>query len=207
MTIKPYGIRLIGVLTILGWLLLSHLSVHACSPVQDAFNYTLEDRIDNAEIVLVGTVVGGVVRNSYGDWEILSEAEVSVSQYLKGNGDALVNIQGFGDGADCLSIINMEQDAIFFVDRADDGMLQANYLAVHDATMAVTDEKIDEIIAITGENNAPTAPSIMAQLSRLLNQLMTWVVISGIALLVLCLSMFIQQRRSKNPRKTKPKRG
>ncbi|MGB7337347.1 MAG: hypothetical protein WBC91_00530 [Phototrophicaceae bacterium] len=206
MTMKNYLLWTIGLCCSLACLLLIASPAYACSPSEDALNYTLEDRVNNADMILVGTVVGGEIGNPNNNYEVIRQAEVDVERYLKGEGESQVQIHGFGDGADCLSVISMEQRAIFFVDRDDNGVLQASYLGVNDATMRADIDTIEEIIAITGESNAPYPASLVSQITRLFNMPMTWLVLSSVVLLFLCGGLFIQNRLSKDTRKVKSKR-
>lgn len=179
--------------------------VLACSPSQEAMNLTLEDRVENAPMILIGTAVQGFT-TSYGNgYEIIREIEVEVETYLRGEGPAIVRISGFGDGADCLSYARLNERLIFFVEGDPDTGLQANYTGVHDATWGDSQENIDTIIAITGENNAPYPLPLTTQLIRFVMQYAIWIITLSLLAIVFAFAPMIL-RRIRQPRKSKAKR-
>ena len=179
--------------------------VLACSPSEEAMNLTLEDRVANAPMILIGTVVQGFT-TSYGNgYEVVREVEVEVESYLRGKGPALVRISGFGDGADCLTPIQIGAHAVFFVDGNPDETLDAVYLGVHDATWNASQENIETITAITGESNAPYPLPLTTQLIRFATQYATWILTLSLLAIVFAFAPMIL-RRVRNPRKSKAKR-
>ncbi len=178
--------------------------VLACSPAEEAMNLTLEDRVHNAPMILVGRVVQGYT-TSYGGYEVNREVDVEVERYLRGTGPALVRISGFGDGADCLTPIQVGAYAVFFVEGNPDETLDAVYLGVHDATWNVNEENIETITAITGENNEPYPLSFTSQLLQFVTQYAIWFIALAILVIVLGFAPFVLHR-IRNPRKSKMKR-
>lgn len=126
----------------------------ACEPRRDSDEFSLEDYVNNADLIFVGTISGGEGHD--GDSYILI-AEVEVSTYLKGSGDALIEVSGFGYGVDCLSIVHVGDEFIFFVKHASDGSLTAAYLSAHDAVIGLNPEAISQIQALTGQANVVQA--------------------------------------------------
>jgi hypothetical protein len=139
----------------------------ACSPAQDASDFSLNDYVANAELVFVGRILDG--ENPYGD-DVIMRAEVEVETYLKGEGSALVDISGFGYGADCLSVVHAGARYIFFANPSGDGSLQAVYMSAHDAVMNPNAPNIAAISLITNQSNEPEALPTEQQISRFLNK-------------------------------------
>ncbi|MEM9952873.1 MAG: hypothetical protein AAF846_14795 [Chloroflexota bacterium] len=206
MSIKNLS-RLIMVSGLLIAMLLAVSPTFACSPMEGAFDYTLEEQIDDADLIVVGTIVGGEVRNYSGAYEVIETAEIEVEQYLKGTGQTLINVRGFGDGADCNSIVAFDEQYIVFVDILDDGQYVASYMAVHDATMTPNDANINDIVAITGGSSDPQPLSPNEQIARQLDNISTWMFIIGISIMVgAVVSAFWLRGRINNKRKRKSKR-
>lgn len=177
------------------------IPVLACEPSRDAANFTLADYVNNADIIFVGTVVDG--EGYHGDSTILT-AEIVVTSYLKGEGLELVQVSGFGYGTDCLSIVDIGDERIFFVQRASDGSLMAAYMSAHDAARTATPERIAEVQALTGQFNPPQALSFDALLRRFLARYWLWA--GGTLLVVLVLGYGLWSARRKPERKAKLKR-
>ena len=154
------SLSLIFVLLLCLWM---SIPVAACSPARDASEFSMDDYIANATVVFVGTIVDG--ENPYGDGVIMT-AEVEVERYLKGEGSALVEISGFGYGADCLSVVHEGGRYIFFASQTEDGRLQAVYMSAHDAVMNPTAPNIAAINLITQQSTVPQALPTDVQLSR-----------------------------------------
>jgi hypothetical protein len=173
----------------------------ACEPTRGTSEFTLEDYVNNAEFIFVGTVIDG--ENEYGDSNILV-AEIVVSTYLKGQGPEVVQVAGFGYGPDCLSTVDVGDERIFFVQRAADGSLMAAYLSAHDAVRGVSPERIADVQAITGQSNPPQSLSVDAQIRRFLARY--WLATGGTVLIVLALSGAIWSSRRRPSRKAKMKR-
>lgn len=181
--------------------------VFACSPAEGAFDYTLAEQIDEADFVLIGTVIGGHVRNAGSEYVTIETAQVEVTQYLKGNGNASMEIRGFGDGADCNSMVQIDGEYIFFVDEMEDGRYRASYMAVHDATLSPSEGNIEEIVAITGGSSDPQPDSLMTQLANQLGLLGNSMIMIGIGIMVGGVFAVQQIARSRGKRKSKAKRG
>lgn len=192
---------LIGVIFVL-----AETTVHACSPSEEAMSLTLADRVENAPMILVGTVTQEFHTEYGGGYSVTSEVEVEVEQYLKGEGPAIVRIDGFGDGADCRSYIENGMRRVFFVRGNPDMTLDAVYLGVHDATWEATPETLDEITGMTNHSVEPYPLSLTQQVVRALQQ--HWVVVGLSALiLLLCVgSGLLVTNRHRDPRKSKAKR-
>ena len=174
----------------------------ACSPAPDQINRTLQERIDNAPLVLVGTVVNGTT--SWGD--TIAIAEVEVETYLKSEGLAVVNIAGFGAGPDCLSPVQIGQRYIFFAEGNTGETLNAVYLGVNDAVATADAQNIAEVSAYTGQSNAPIPLPFGMQIQRWTQKYTPY----GIGLLVILgviAAAFMVKRRMSDGRKPKAKRG
>ncbi|MDQ7025743.1 MAG: hypothetical protein Q9P44_09305 [Anaerolineae bacterium] len=198
--------KLWGVLFLVAAIMLfsSALTVrtYACSPTPEALEYTLEDRIENAPLVLVGTVLDGTI----GWGNTIVEAEIKVDSYLKGSGMAVVTISGFGDGADCRSRVQMGGRYIFFAEGDSADTLQAVYLGVQDATYSASDERVSRVTAFTGQSLEPQPLPIYVQLQRLAREYAT-VSMGIVGLAVLLLIAGLMKRRMILTRKPKAKRG
>jgi len=179
--------------------------VFACSPNEEDFALTFEDRVANAPMILVGTVSNEYFTSYGGGYEFVNEVDVEVEQYLKGEGPTLVRISNFGEGADCLSVAPaVGQRAIFMVDGNPDRGLQAYYLGVHDAVRQASDANIQTAISITGENNEPYPLPMSQQIMRALTNGNLWLMAGIMILLVLLIPLFFIVRR-RSPRKSKAK--
>jgi hypothetical protein len=139
----------------------------ACSPARDASDFSLDDYVANAEMVFVGTILGGENPNG-GD--VIMTAEVEVETYLKGEGSALVEISGYGYGEDCLSVVRAGARYIFFASQTENGKLQAVYMSVHDAVMNPNAPNIAAISLITKQSNEPEAMPAEQQVSRFIKK-------------------------------------
>lgn len=198
--------KLLGILFLVAAIMLLSLALavptYACSPTPQAFELTLEDRIENAPIVLVGTVVDGATR-----WggSTITEAEVEVERYLKGTGISVVSIYGFGDGPDCLSRVRVDGRYIFFAEGDSTDTLQAVYLGVNDAVYSASDENIAQVIAYTGQSLEPEPLPVAVQLQRFARKYaMTGIGIIGVVLLLMIAGLM--KRRLISTRKPKAKR-
>jgi hypothetical protein len=135
--------------------------VLACTPPPEGFpSYTIAERIKTARIVLEGTVVDGTSQPGWPEWAP-QKVTVDVKQYLKGNGPAVVTIQGFGPGSMCLSEAQIGAHLIFYANSdPETGLIHANYFHQFDATAPVSPELIAEISAAAGQ--APIKPARIA---------------------------------------------
>jgi hypothetical protein len=116
------------------------------NPGPPPIQYTIEDRVTAAPIVLEGTVVSTGPGNS---------ATVEVFRYFKGDGPALITGMRYGDGAMCQSPLFAGGPIIIFVSQWNVGEFSANYMGGI-ATVAATEENIQQIIAALGQE--PTFP-------------------------------------------------
>lgn len=116
------------------------------NPGPPPIQYTIEDRVIAAPIVLEGTVVNTGPGNF---------ATVEVFRYFKGDGPALITQIRYGDGALCQTPLFAGGPIIIFVSQWNAGEFSANYMGGI-ATVAATEENIQQIIAAAGQ--APTFP-------------------------------------------------
>lgn len=178
------------------------IPVSACSPAPDQIGRTIQERIDNAPLVLVGTVVNGTT--SWGT--TIAIAEVEVETYLKGEGLAIVNIAGFGAGPDCLSPVQIGQRYIFFAEGNTGETLNAVYLGVNDAVATADAQTVAEVSAYTGQSNVPIPLPFDMQVQRWSQKYAPY----GIGILVMLGvigAAFVVKRRLSDGRKPKAKRG
>ena len=130
------------------------LPVSACSGVVHQVQVPPQEHVDDASLVLVGTVT-----DSSGDDPYTMEYTIQVESYLKGGGPDVVVITGYGTGmVDCQSDIAVGERWIFYLDGdpKSDEVLQASYVQVQDATLGASDGNITFNSKLTGQN--PTAP-------------------------------------------------
>lgn len=148
MKYKPY---VLIVLLLLG-LQFATLPVSACS---GAFRETTpQEHIDDASLVVVGTVTGSSSSDAY-----MANYTIQVESYLKGNGPDALLITGYGyGGGDCQDAIAIGQRWLFLLDGdpTSDEVLQASYLQVYDSIQEASDENIAFTSTLTGQS--PTAP-------------------------------------------------
>jgi len=155
-------------------------------------------------MILVGTVIHTYEINYSNNYSFVHEVDVRVEQYLKGEGPAIVRISGFGQGADCLSVIQNDVHAVFFVNGNPDGILNANYTGVHDATWQPTPETISEIVSITNHTVDPYPLPLSAQIARWFSHPLTGMRLA-VVVLVLVFVAGIFYMRYHDPRKPKQK--
>jgi hypothetical protein len=136
----------------------------ACSPAPGHYpsDFTFEQRIDNAPLVLVGRVVGGTSGRLF----TIDTAEVEVETYIKGEGLAVVHIAGFGDGGgDCLNNVRVGERYLFFANGTGDTLI-AEYLTVYDAAYEADAAMISSAIAYSGQSNEPMPLPFATQMQR-----------------------------------------
>jgi hypothetical protein len=120
---------------------------YACTPTSSTnpgpppIQYTIEDRVTAAPLVLEGTVVSTGPGNF---------ATVEVHRYFKGDGPALITGMRYGDGALCQSPLFEGGPIIIFANQWDAGEFSASYMSGI-ATVPATEENIRQIIALTGQ--------------------------------------------------------
>lgn len=124
-------------------------SVYACTPPPGGLpNYTLEDRVNFAPIVLEGYVVE-VNTTAY-----ITTATIEVHQYFKGGGGpSTLTVSNFGDSSICLSMVYAGDDIILFASGdPTSGQLTAFYASQFDAVTPATSESIQMVIDVMGES-------------------------------------------------------
>lgn len=190
---------------ILCWMIFVASPVLACSPSPDAVQVTREDRIENAPMILIGTAVEGFT-TSYGNgYEVILEVNVEVESYLRGEGPTLVHISGFGSGADCRSSVYLDDRAIFLVRGNPATGLYLNNFGGYSTVWNDSQDNIDMIIAITGENNPAYPLPLTTQLIRFIMQYATWIFTLILLSTAFAFAPMIL-RRIRKPRKPKAKR-
>lgn len=167
---------------------MSSSPVSACTPPTRPPDYvpsTIEDHVNDAGLVLIGTVVGGM-ENGYE----ITEAEIEVERYLKGEGSAIVTIQRFGHTAGCLARVSIGDTFIFFADgNNSDDTLTANYFDFRRPFVTVNEENVERVIAVTNQSTAPNPLPITVQIERAIENPLSWkllaILLSGIMLTIL----------------------
>jgi len=101
---------------------------------------TIADRVNAADIVLVGTVTDIV--NPQGFEET---ANVRVEQYFKGAGTEQIEVMGFGESSTCRRYVEIGDKLLFYIQKQADGSLYAHWLTAGGAAVSPTDELIAEI--------------------------------------------------------------
>ncbi|MBI5928514.1 MAG: hypothetical protein HY862_04355 [Chloroflexi bacterium] len=128
--------------------------VYACTPTSSTnpgpppIQYSIEDRVSRAPLVLEGTVISTGPGNT---------ATIEVHRYFKGNGPAIMTGVHYGDGAMCQAPLFIGGPVIIFVGEWQADELAAFYLGEY-ATVPVTEENIQQIVAITGQE--PIFPDV-----------------------------------------------
>lgn len=133
------------------------------------------------------------------------EAEIEVETYLKGEGPAIVKISGFGDGADCRSWVEVGAQAVFFANGdPDSGVLDAEYLGVHDAVWQASEKNISEITGITNHSVEPYPLPFTLQALRFFMKYGTWI-FAGIIIFLCGVAIFFVRNLPNEKRKRKAK--
>ncbi|MBI5928513.1 MAG: hypothetical protein HY862_04350 [Chloroflexi bacterium] len=152
---KTWFFRLIAVTFLLtGLLLLTHSTptAYACTqPPGGLPNYTLEDRVGFAPIVLEGRVVEA---NST---VFPLTATIEVDQYFKGGGGPnTLTVSNFGDSSMCLSMVYVGDHIILFASGdPHSGQLTAFYASQFDAVASASPENIQTVIDTVGQPPIP----------------------------------------------------
>lgn len=181
------------------WLTLPSIpSVKACLPV-GRFDFTVEERTIDAEIVLEGTVVNDKSFEAYfgetnvsqidGDYGVYGDlgaasattrsgysSVIIVHQYLKGSGPAIVEIHGFGVGGSCLSSAMKGERLIFFAKGNPEKVLAANYMGVYSATEEVNPANIAEAIQFSGQQPIIPEYTFAQRLTIFWYKIMWWLI-------------------------------
>ncbi|WP_110518420.1 hypothetical protein [Herpetosiphon llansteffanensis] len=162
---------------------------------------TTADRVNAAQIVFEGTVIGGQQSGSTGP---IYTATIEVHQYFKGVDNKIVTVDGFGDGASCRASVKVGDQRFFFIQVGPDGQWHGSYQ--HGGPIAmVTPEMVTEILNAVGKPPVPprdqtTTPTSQAQNPDLPRELpatnqgsnfLIWWVVLGLG----CLSAGIWLRR------------
>ena len=132
-----FGLRwVVSTVAVCGFLCVAQPQpAYACSPPLGGFpNYTVLDRVNAADVVLEGTIVG-VAQNTpeFG----LQIATVQVQRYLKGSGPSTVDIANFGQSSLCLVTAFVDDHWVFYVTDDVQAGFTANYLTAYDAVDVV----------------------------------------------------------------------
>lgn len=175
--------------------------VSACEPIpSDTVMPTLEDHANYANWILVGTVIGGTENGG-----VITEAEIEVERYLKGEGSAIIYIDGFGHGTACLATVNLGDTYIFFAEGNLSDTFSASYFDNRRPITVANEENIERVIAVTNQSILPAPLPLTMQIERAIDNTLTWkllaIVASGIMLVILGILKF-----SSGKRKTKAKR-
>lgn len=124
---------------------------YACTPPPGGHTfYSLEERVNQAPIILQGHVIGDYFDNS----TRRRIAIIEVDAYFKGSGPSIISVGGYGDPQECLSYVP-NGNYILFVSRQRDGGLWANYGSVNDAYVAATDQNRASVIEYTRRQPVP----------------------------------------------------
>ncbi len=132
----------------------------ATNPGPPPIQYTIEDQVTSAPIVLEGTVIA---LNSG------LSAQIEVHRYFKGNGPAIITAMHYGTGSMCQMPLMVGGPVIIFASQWNTGDYAAYYFNGV-ATLPATADNIQQIITAAGQQpivpNAtftPTAPSDVVQ--------------------------------------------
>ena len=171
-------------------------SVHACQIMSQPETIDIGQNTLNATSILVGTVSN----ITYGDeWAVILEVEVE--QYLKGEGQSLVEIYVF-----CATVAELGNRYIFFLHPTADVYLMAHPASSHsyEPTIRATSEAIAVVQSITGQSTPPQALPFTSQFTRWIARYWFWLGGTTIILLTLGYTLFSFKRRP--VRKVKMKR-
>lgn len=136
-------------LSLIGLLVLHtpNQTAYACTatsstnPGPPPIQYTIEERVAAAPIVLEGTVIAQNRGNS---------AQVEVHRYFKGDGPAIMNGVRYGDGAMCQTPLFPGGPIIIFISEWQPGDYAVYYFNGV-GTLPATEENIQQVINATGQ--------------------------------------------------------
>lgn len=154
------------------FLTINSLSVLACSPITpqpDTIAPTLEDHTNNANWIMIGTVIGGIE-----ELGVITEAEIEIERYLKGEGEAIIHIQGFGHGTACLTSVEVGDTYIFFANGNISNTFNAFYYENRRPIARATADNIEQIFAVTNHSVAPSTMPIIMQVERAFKSGLAW---------------------------------
>ncbi len=147
---------LTGLLAFTQWIS-STPTAHACTPPPGGLpDYTLEDRVGFAPIVLEGHVIE--VNSSL--YPVI--ATIEVKQYFKGGGGpSILTVNNFGYSSMCLSMVYEGDNIILFASGdPSSGQLTAFYASQFDAVTPSTPESVQRVIVAVGQ--PPVLPDFVA---------------------------------------------
>ncbi len=182
----------------------SNSPVSACEPLPPSSDnepvVTLEDHVNHANWIMVGTVIGGTE-----DAGVITQAEIEVERYLKGDGSAIVHINGFGHSTACLATVSIGDTYIFFAEGNLSDTYRASYFENRHPIALANQENIERVIAVTNQSLAPDPLPLNIQIERAIGDTLSWkllaIILSGMMLGVLGIITFRGGKR-----KTKAKR-
>lgn len=128
-------------------------TAHACTPTSATnpgpppIQYTIQDKVTLAPIVLEGTVI---VLNSG------LTAQVEVHRYFKGDGPAIIPVMHYGIGSMCQAPLMLGGPIIIFASQWNTGDYGAYYFNGL-ATIPATEDNIQKIIEAAGQQ--PIVPN------------------------------------------------
>lgn len=183
----------------------SNSPVSACEPLPPSSDnepvVTLEDHVNHANWIMVGTVIGGTK-----DAGVITQAEIEVERYLKGNGSAIVYISGFGHSTACLATVNVGDTYIFFANGNLSDTYRASYFGTSYPIALANEENIERVIAVTNQSIAPDPLPISMQIERALEDALIWkliaIALSGIVLTILAIVKFRSGKRKAKAKRT-----
>jgi hypothetical protein len=163
---------------------------------------SLEERALDASMVFVGTVIGAELCGAARGY--ICEAEIEVERYLKGNGQAIVWVRGFGGNTDCRPLIEMGERRIFFVRGTPDETMDLLFFGYSQAIPFAGDEEIARIVAVTNQSTAPEGMPLDTRARLLSNRYAAQLIPSALILIGLIVIALFWLRRGR--RKSKAKR-
>jgi hypothetical protein len=133
-------------------------SVYACTPPPGGLpNYPIADYVNASTLVVEGTV------SSFTDVNYVQVATIDVAQYIKGNGPAVITVDGYGPSSVCLSPIYTGDHFIFYIQTDANGVNHAMYLSQFDAVAEASVQNITEAVAASGQEPVVINPDPLVQ--------------------------------------------
>lgn len=131
-------------------------------PEEDG-SVTVADRIEDAQIVLEGTITDVFTYSeSLAGQQV---AVVQVSQYFKGSGPATISLAGFGQRANCLQSVQAGQGPLLFFVIDDAGTYRAYYPLLASGAYLMTDELRNDVLEVIDQNAATPDPLLAPNMS------------------------------------------
>ncbi|HLA81563.1 MAG TPA: hypothetical protein VJP78_08110 [Thermoleophilia bacterium] len=161
---KPMIVAVL-VLTSLG---LSVPSVHAngCSAAIETPEPKASERTEVASIVLEGVVLSVSDHDEFSKYK----ATIEVHQYLKGDGPAIVSIDGFHDLWTlyaCPDGVAVGDQLLFFADGNPEDVLTTSLIGAKGSTMLVDPQTIAQIMSVTGSEPTIPTPSVRERIKAI----------------------------------------